>query len=104
MLVGDTTVFPTTIRRFDSPHLRDYEVLCRSTRLEVDLNYSRKQRKFSPPQPQSFEHDSKTGDSLVEHRAMAGNEMDLLKQATQAMMARYDGKIPYSVAGKSRLS
>jgi hypothetical protein len=33
-----------------------------------------------------------TGSSIAEQFAMAGNEIDLLKQATQAMMARYEGE------------
>lgn len=34
----------------------------------------------------------RTGSSIAEQFAMAGNEIDLLKQATQAMMARYEGE------------
>ena len=37
-----------------------------------------------------------TGSSIAEQFAMAGNESDLLKQATQAMMSRYEGEIPVS--------
>jgi hypothetical protein len=38
---------------------------------------------------------SNTGTHTQKPIVMAGNEMDLLKQATQAMMARYDGKYPF---------
>jgi len=45
-----------------------------------------------------------TGSSIAEQFAMAGNESDLLKQATQAMMARYEGeyRFPFTLGLPAR--